>query len=259
MAQDDPPASDPPEWCETMPTPSTPPQSTTPVRGTRQTSEAVRQACINVAVFDGVKWGTIAAVASGGAVLLANRSSRAFRSYLGLSGKIACVMIPTSGAFFLSSELTLLAAQRDPSAFGIVLPAQPVLPARSASEAAAEAEAAAAMRAVVAAAEEKETQRREAVAEKAAAGGGDEGKDLKKETSVSSLESRARPPPHSTTTAAAAAAAATTIPPRHPPPPLPPRRRRQHHHHHRPRRRLHRPCQLYPRTPARRTSFRGSS
>ena len=61
--------------------------------------------------------GTAAAVASGGAVIAANAFSSRFRGALGLSGKLALVVTPSFGAFYLKSHLTLAAARADPEAF----------------------------------------------------------------------------------------------------------------------------------------------
>ena len=56
-------------------------------------------------------------VASAGAVIAANAISPRFRGALGLSGKLALVVTPTSGAFFLRSHLTLASARADPDGF----------------------------------------------------------------------------------------------------------------------------------------------
>lgn len=72
-------------------------------------SSAARQAGAVAAVS--------ACVASGGAVVAANAFSPRFRGALGLSGKLALVVTPTLGFFYLKSHLTLAAAQADPQAF----------------------------------------------------------------------------------------------------------------------------------------------
>ena len=65
--------------------------------------------------------GFIAAVAtgllSGGAVYGLNEFSTTFRRALGVSGKMALVVTPTAGAFFLKSHMTIADARADPDAF----------------------------------------------------------------------------------------------------------------------------------------------
>ena len=58
-----------------------------------------------------------AACISGSAVYLANIFSPKFRRGLGVSGKMALVVTPTAGAFFLRSHLTVADARSDPDAF----------------------------------------------------------------------------------------------------------------------------------------------
>ena len=65
--------------------------------------------------------GLVAAIATGfvssGAVYLANELSPKFRGALGVSGKMALVVTPTAGAFFLKSHLTVAEARADPDKF----------------------------------------------------------------------------------------------------------------------------------------------
>ena len=58
-----------------------------------------------------------AASLSGGAIYLANTFSPKFRGALGISGKMALVVTPTAGAFFLKSYQTVAEARADPDAF----------------------------------------------------------------------------------------------------------------------------------------------
>jgi hypothetical protein len=65
--------------------------------------------------------GTIASAVTGAvcsaAVLAANALSPRFRNALGVSGKVALVVTPTAGAFWVKSFLTVGDAQRDPEEF----------------------------------------------------------------------------------------------------------------------------------------------
>lgn len=88
--------------------------------------ERSRAYCINYALWEGLKAGGIAAVLGSGSVLAAHHYWPWFRSSLGISGKVGCVMVPVCGSYFLSAELSLLQAQR-------ALEENP-LPALSASE-----------------------------------------------------------------------------------------------------------------------------
>jgi hypothetical protein len=73
--------------------------------------------------------GAIAAASSAfissGAVYLMNELSPKFRGALGISGKLALVVTPTAGAFFLRSHLTVAEARADPD----FLAAKPDAPA----------------------------------------------------------------------------------------------------------------------------------
>lgn len=71
----------------------------------------------SVATQNGIISAIGAAAVSGAAVLIANRVSPQFRTYLGISGKAALVVTPTAGAFFLKSHLTIGEAHRDPQGF----------------------------------------------------------------------------------------------------------------------------------------------
>lgn len=55
-------------------------------------------------------------IASGG-VYLANEMSPRFRGALGISGKMALIVTPTAGAFFLRSHQTVHEARADPDEF----------------------------------------------------------------------------------------------------------------------------------------------
>ena len=61
--------------------------------------------------------GAAAAFAASGLVYLANSMSPRFRGALGVSGKLALVVTPTAGAFFLRSHLTIADARADPEGF----------------------------------------------------------------------------------------------------------------------------------------------
>ena len=70
---------------------------------------------------DAQRNGVIAAVATGfissGAVYLAQSMSPRFRTSLSISGKVALIMIPSSGAFFLNSLQTVAEAHKDPEGY----------------------------------------------------------------------------------------------------------------------------------------------
>ena len=85
----------------------------------RPESTVLIDACSAEAVQAGVDAGVAALVTSGAAVLGANHWSSGFRKYLGVSGKVAMVVIPTSFAYTLVSELTLFDAKREPEKYGI--------------------------------------------------------------------------------------------------------------------------------------------
>lgn len=77
------------------------------------------QRCVEIATLEGVTSAISTLAVSGGAVLVANKYSPMFRRSLGVSGKLALVVTPTAGAFFLMSELALFDAKRDPAKYGI--------------------------------------------------------------------------------------------------------------------------------------------
>ena len=82
-------------------------------------SSGITDACSAVALKAGIEAGMGLLVASGAAVLGANKYSSGFRKYLGVSGKVALVVTPTFGAYMLISELTLFDAKRNPANYGI--------------------------------------------------------------------------------------------------------------------------------------------
>merc|ERR1719424_99131 len=79
------------------------------------------QSGVQAVSADAQRNGIIAAVATGfissGAVYLAHAMSPRFRTSLSISGKVALIMIPSSGAFFLNSLQTVHEAQKDPEGY----------------------------------------------------------------------------------------------------------------------------------------------
>mmetsp|Transcript_25802 Transcript_25802/g.30520 ORF Transcript_25802/g.30520 Transcript_25802/m.30520 type:complete len:230 (-) Transcript_25802:50-739(-) len=83
-------------------------------------SEEVKtQRCIDYAIREGLKATCAMFVVSGSAAFTANKYSTLFKNRLSVSGKLAMVIVPTFGTALLSSELALIAAQRNPEDYGI--------------------------------------------------------------------------------------------------------------------------------------------
>jgi len=71
----------------------------------------------NAATRNGAIGAAAASAMSGAAVFAANALSPKFRGALGVSGKLALVVTPTAGAFFLRSHQTIHEAIKDPEGF----------------------------------------------------------------------------------------------------------------------------------------------
>jgi len=65
------------------------------------------------------KVGVATLAASSSAIYAANTFLPKFRTSLGVSGKVALAISPAVGAYFLTSELTLFDAKRNPANYGI--------------------------------------------------------------------------------------------------------------------------------------------
>jgi hypothetical protein len=83
--------------------------------------ERKTQRCIEHAMREGFKASCAMFVLSAAGTYTANKHSKLFRSSLGVSGKAAMIVIPTFGTAMLASELALLAAQRNPERYGILV------------------------------------------------------------------------------------------------------------------------------------------
>jgi len=87
----------------------------------RYAPQALPQEDVAYVAQEATRNGTIAGIAaafiSSGAVYLANSMSPKFRGGLGISGKMALVVTPTAGAFFLRSHQMVHAAQKRPDEF----------------------------------------------------------------------------------------------------------------------------------------------
>ena len=79
----------------------------------RALTEAERAGIGQQAQRSGFAAAAAAAAVSGAAVLTANATSARFRGALGISGKMALVVTPTAGAFFLRSQQTVNRANLD--------------------------------------------------------------------------------------------------------------------------------------------------
>uniref|UniRef100_A0A7S2W876 HIG1 domain-containing protein n=1 Tax=Rhizochromulina marina TaxID=1034831 RepID=A0A7S2W876_9STRA len=81
--------------------------------------EAFRNQCVRVAVKEAAEKTVIVGIASTAAVMYLNQSSRWFRTSLGISGKVAMVMSPIVGTFFLVSEHTMSDVKFNPRKYGL--------------------------------------------------------------------------------------------------------------------------------------------
>lgn len=81
--------------------------------------EEKKAECISLATWAGLRACALAGAVSAPAVLAANHYSRAFRTGLGFSGKLACVVIPCLGSYTLTSELTLIDARDYPEKYNL--------------------------------------------------------------------------------------------------------------------------------------------
>jgi len=75
--------------------------------------------CIAIATKKGMEQTVIVGLVSTAAVTYFNQVSPRFRNSMGISGKVATVMSPIVGAFFLVSELTLHDVKQHPENYGL--------------------------------------------------------------------------------------------------------------------------------------------
>lgn len=93
----------------------------------RQRNKGSLEDASSVALRRGLGYCAATVAASGAAVYAANQLSKSFRTHLGISGKVAMVVIPSFGVFTLMSELTLFDARDNPEKYGLEQPTGPVL------------------------------------------------------------------------------------------------------------------------------------
>ena len=99
----------------------------------RAASTIQREAVAGAARREGFVAASAAAAVSGATVLGLNTLSPRFRSALGVSGKMALVVTPTAGLFFLKSHLAVARAVDDPERFAAALPDATAAPAAAAA------------------------------------------------------------------------------------------------------------------------------
>ncbi|KAK9806018.1 hypothetical protein WJX73_005843 [Symbiochloris irregularis] len=70
-------------------------------------ADETRDECVRTAMIKGAKTAAVALLGAGSAVGLASHFSKNFSASLGVSGKVALVVTPAFGMYFLESQLTI--------------------------------------------------------------------------------------------------------------------------------------------------------
>ena len=80
--------------------------------GKRQDRPSIIKECVNESLMEGVMTAMKAGAIASSVVLLAHHFHKGFRTNVGVSGKVATVMMPLFGSFILTTEHSVSACRR---------------------------------------------------------------------------------------------------------------------------------------------------